>query len=280
MLRAWEVSDDGLLYTLHFRDDLIWSDGSRFSAEDVATAIRYQVKKAHSSTALSLYEKVARKTRPAGEPDLEVLNPETLQIHMQRPDPLFMGRLTIGNASALKASQLEKYGDQWHQLDNLLTLSPYRIKENRLPEALLLEKFTAFPGAERLHWDQVHLHFIPKSEERLRALQSGAVDIVRIDEFTNNMGDSERLPGKILLSRRPNTRYIELNPGRTFSHDPRIREAFALLVDRFDPDAQPPHCWNNRCIPLFRTNWMNITRYSSCHRLRPVNNALPGPAHC
>jgi peptide/nickel transport system substrate-binding protein len=36
---SWEVSDDGLVYTYHLRDDVVWHDGEQLTAEDVKFTI-------------------------------------------------------------------------------------------------------------------------------------------------------------------------------------------------------------------------------------------------
>ncbi len=36
LAQSWEVSTDGLTYTFHLRDDVLWHDGQPFTAEDVA----------------------------------------------------------------------------------------------------------------------------------------------------------------------------------------------------------------------------------------------------
>ena len=36
LARAFEVSPDGLTYTFHLRDDVLWHDGVKFTARDVA----------------------------------------------------------------------------------------------------------------------------------------------------------------------------------------------------------------------------------------------------
>ncbi len=40
---AWEVSDDGLVWTFTVRDDVVWQDGEKFTAEDVAFTYNYVI---------------------------------------------------------------------------------------------------------------------------------------------------------------------------------------------------------------------------------------------
>ncbi|MEZ5477352.1 MAG: ABC transporter substrate-binding protein [Thiolinea sp.] len=244
MLKSWQTSADGLTYTLTLRDDLLWSDGSRFIADDLATAIRYQFQHTEGGITSKIYGQVALKpvNAPAEqtstaterinqEPDIAAPDPQTLIIQLRRPDPLFMERLVMINATALKAEQLERYGEDWHDPDHLLTLSPFRIREAQLPESLVLEKYPDFPGADGLYWDTLQIRFIPRIEQRLRALQNDEVDVIRVDELTNSIGNSQQLPGTMLLAERPNTRFISLNPQRELFKQARLREALSLLID-------------------------------------------------
>ena len=44
---AWEVSDDGLTYTMELRDDVTWHDGEAFDADDVVFTFDYVVDNTH-----------------------------------------------------------------------------------------------------------------------------------------------------------------------------------------------------------------------------------------
>jgi peptide/nickel transport system substrate-binding protein len=43
LARSWEVADDGLTWTLHLRDDVKWTDGAPFTADDVVFTYRQLV---------------------------------------------------------------------------------------------------------------------------------------------------------------------------------------------------------------------------------------------
>ncbi|TXN25505.1 ABC transporter substrate-binding protein, partial [Lacisediminihabitans profunda] len=40
---SWEVSDDGLAYTLHIRQDAVFHDGSPVTADDVLWTLQWQL---------------------------------------------------------------------------------------------------------------------------------------------------------------------------------------------------------------------------------------------
>src|SRR5690625_4313603 len=46
LAESWEASEDALTWTFHLRDDVLWSDGVPFDAEDVAFTFNDVVKNA------------------------------------------------------------------------------------------------------------------------------------------------------------------------------------------------------------------------------------------
>src|SRR5690606_12946392 len=44
LAESWEASEDALTWTFHLRDDVVWSDGESFNAEDVAFTFNDVVK--------------------------------------------------------------------------------------------------------------------------------------------------------------------------------------------------------------------------------------------
>ena len=89
---SWELSDDGLTYTLHIREDATWHDGSPVTVDDVLSTIQWH-RDSESTVAslLSPAESVA-----AGEGSTVVLT-------LGEPNPDFLYNLTDNKLVILKA---------------------------------------------------------------------------------------------------------------------------------------------------------------------------------
>ncbi|MCI2424651.1 peptide-binding protein [Candidatus Acetothermia bacterium] len=55
LAKSWEVSDDGLTWTFHLRDDVYWHDGVKFTAHDVVFTFRSILNRAVGSPRIGTY---------------------------------------------------------------------------------------------------------------------------------------------------------------------------------------------------------------------------------
>jgi len=60
LAESWEISDDGLTYTFHLRDDVKWHDGEKFTADDVVFTIQYFQEHRYGWADLSLIVEVEK----------------------------------------------------------------------------------------------------------------------------------------------------------------------------------------------------------------------------
>jgi oligopeptide transport system substrate-binding protein len=94
---TWDLSDDGLVYTFKLRADAKWSDGSPVTAEDFVFSLqRVEDPKTAAGYANILFpiknaEKVNKGEVPVDQLGLKTIDEKTLEITLERPDPLLPG---------------------------------------------------------------------------------------------------------------------------------------------------------------------------------------------
>lgn len=84
---SWDVSEDGLTYTFHLRDDIVWSDGEPLTAEDV--------KFTYDAIASDLVE-TPRKSNIELVESMEVVDDHTLQVNFSEIDCTALTNFTLG----------------------------------------------------------------------------------------------------------------------------------------------------------------------------------------
>ena len=84
---SWDVSDDGLTYTFHLRDDISWSDGEPLTAEDV--------KYTYDAIASDLVE-TPRKSNIELVESMEVIDDYTLEVVFSDVDCTALANFTLG----------------------------------------------------------------------------------------------------------------------------------------------------------------------------------------
>ncbi|MCS7294252.1 MAG: ABC transporter substrate-binding protein, partial [Dehalococcoidia bacterium] len=97
---SWDVSPDGLTYTFHLRDDVVFHNGRRVTAEDFKYSFERAADPANASPTVLLYlgnivGVRERYNNQASEVSgVQVIDERTLQIRVRQPTSYFLAELT------------------------------------------------------------------------------------------------------------------------------------------------------------------------------------------
>ncbi len=144
--KRWETSADDLTWTFYLRDDVMFHDGTKLTAEDVAFTMDRLV------TIGEGYGYMFSDTVTS----TEVLDDYTVRFNLSQPYGPFLitlVRLYILNKDLVMANakaegtygDMGDYGKEW-LLTNDAGSGPYMVKDMRLEEHLLMEKFDDYWG--------------------------------------------------------------------------------------------------------------------------------------
>lgn len=169
MARDWEVSADGKIYTVRLRSGIKWHDGQPFTSEDVKFTIEAVLNpRNHSGLRKSLID--IRK--------VEILDPLTVRIHLDRPLAPLLSKLNIGLIPKHVLAGKDFNTDEFNSMRPVGT-GPFMIEEWKRGEYLVLAANTAFyDGPPKL--DRVIYKFLPDPNVRLVQLKKGEVDVAEI----------------------------------------------------------------------------------------------------
>ena len=133
---SWEVSEDGLTYTFHLRDDVYWSDGTPVTAFDFVFAWRRLADPAQKSPGADLLTGVvagaADIAAGAASPDaLGVSAPDrrTFVVTLEQATPWFPELAALPALSPLPESAVKEFGAEWATAEHLLTNGPFAVAE-------------------------------------------------------------------------------------------------------------------------------------------------------
>lgn len=199
LVTDWDLSDDGLNYTLHLREDVVWNDGEVFTANDVLFTFDY----------LTTYPvgRFARSIR--GFESAQVLDDYTIVITLSNANPSYP-RSSFADVPIMPEHVWKDVTDpQNHQFDSvtnvgtgpfkLMEYSPdqfYRFEANEdyfagLPvvRELVLIKFADEAGAQAaFRTNEVDMIFRPIPPEQINLLgQVEGVTIAQGPQFTTQM---------------------------------------------------------------------------------------------
>ena len=209
---SWQLSDDGLTYTLQIRDDATFHDGSPLTAADVLWTMQWQQEAGGSvSNLLSTVESLSAAD-------------STITITLSAPNPDFLYNLTDNKFVILKADA-ENIGEEFNGS------GPF-ILDELLPgdRAILRANPNYWGGAPSI--ERLEFIFFDDQQAGIAAVQGGTADgIARLDNasFVGFAGNVSFNTTDIPTSGHHMAR---LRADRAPGSDVRVRQAFKLATDR------------------------------------------------
>jgi len=232
-----EVSNGGKTYTFKLRDDVVFHTGNakRVTANDVKYSIERAADPANASPTVVAYlgNIVGLRDRFNGRASsvsgIKVIDDTTLQIDLIEPSDFFLSELTYPVAYVVDREQVEGNPRNWTQKPR--GTGPFQLKEFKPAEKIVLARN-----------DRYHLG-APKLAEVVFELAGGNIltryenDEIHIGGFPVTQLDSVK-SGQSPLSAdyrevpEMAVYYFTLNPQKAPFDDPKVRQAFALTVDK------------------------------------------------
>lgn len=188
LAESWEVSDDGLTYTFHLRDDVTFHDGTPFNAE----AAKFNFDRTHDPATNS----IASVPR-ASFGSAEVIDEHTLQINLLEPVAAFLDYVSYAYRMASPAAVAEWGNDDFGR--HPVGTGPFKFVEWVAADHITLEKnpdhnwgpaIASNQGGAYL--DQVVFRIIPESGTRVGLLENDEIQAA----MTIPSIEAERLKGE------------------------------------------------------------------------------------
>ncbi|GAB1421507.1 ABC transporter substrate-binding protein [Anaerolineales bacterium] len=219
----WEVSDDGLVYTVNLREGVSFHDGSDFNAADVV--FTFDRLKAIESSALSLL----------GDFEVEAVDDYTVMFTLEEANADFAFGIASRWAFILPDGQETPnvIGEGETALSNFNGTGAWILSEYKPGERASFVRNEAYWLEGEPVVDTLNLIFIEDQQAQIDALQSGVVDIIfkvaydRVEELS---GMENLKVSTVATNQHPVIR-LRSDEGH-LGEDPLVRQAFKLATDR------------------------------------------------
>jgi oligopeptide transport system substrate-binding protein len=236
----WDVSSDGKVYTFHLRPDAKWSNGDPVTATDFARSWERVLRPDTASEyAYLLYDIKDAKlfnegtVTDFGKVGIKAVDDRTLTVELDAPVPYFLDLCAFVTLLPVHIPTVEKNGDDWIKPGKLVNNGPFLLKDWRLNYRIRLVKNPHYWDAAHVALNTVDALPIDNSITAYNFYASKVADLIL---------DKGLTPASLIpeLKKRPDfhaapflgTYFIRFNVTRKPFDDVRVRQAFAMVIDR------------------------------------------------
>lgn len=227
LLESWEVSDDGRVWTLTLRDDIVDSNGVKMTSEHAAWSFeRYLNRPGCAFIAASLgFESMDQ---------FAIVDELTFTVTLAEPNPIFLRTLNVNTAMPVGPSvhdhvtSDDPWAAEWLST-NAPAVGPYQLEAWNPGKDMV---FTPNP-----HWSgdepsiqRVIYRQVPESSNRMALLEQGVAQLARnlSQEELDSVDRSGNSRAQCLAANQ--FVYLGLNTTRGPTADPAVRRALAYAV--------------------------------------------------
>lgn len=211
---SYEISDDGLDYTFHLRDDVTFHDGTPVTADDVVFSIELYKASEYQGSQISMLSSV------------EATDEHTVVCHLDAPYSPFLQ----GICSPMISSKAYYESSEDDFVNNPIGTGPYKFVSRAKGSNIKLEaNEDYYRGAPEIK--EVTFEVIPDSSTKAIALQTGEVNFAEIDSATKPQLEANPA---ITIAEVPTSAfsYIAMNTEKEPFNDVKVRQAINYAIDR------------------------------------------------
>jgi len=218
LARSWTISDDGLTYAFDLETGVTFHDGTSFGAEDVKFSFDRAMAADSVNPSKGIFEPISAVT---------VIDPDTVELKLSRPDAFLLFNLAQGDASIVASESAET------NKTNPIGTGPYRFDAWTRGDRLSLVKYPQYRDAADVQIEKVTFRFISDAAAASAALLSDELDAFpgfpapellpqfeADPRFDVEVGSTE---GEVILA---------MNNSRAPFTDIRVRRAISHAIDR------------------------------------------------
>ena len=198
---SYDLSEDGLTYTFHLREDAKWSNGDSVTANDFVYAWRRLVNPNTASEYAFIMDVAGVKNAAAinaGEASLEELGVKavddyTLEVSLDLPVPYFLQLMTFPSFYPFNEAFVTEKGTDYAQSpEGLLANGPFKMTEWTQGHSFKVEKNDAYYDKDNVNLDAIEYKIMKDAQTAALEFDSGNMDIVRLSgEIVDLYKDNE-----------------------------------------------------------------------------------------
>ena len=161
---SWDISDDGLVYTFHLREDVKFSDGTPVTAEDWEYSLERSLELGAWNSLISSID------------DVKAVDEKTIDIVLKNPSGSLLASLAAFFCAVVPKDYYSSTDDDT-LASNPIGTGPFYLESWVPQESMCFKKNPNYWDAEHPFADEIDFLVVPDDNTRIMQLQAGQVDI-------------------------------------------------------------------------------------------------------
>jgi peptide/nickel transport system substrate-binding protein len=166
LAKRWDQSTDGRVFTFELRPDVRFHDGSTLTAEAVKLSLDRFLNPQLRVALRAPFDLVAA---------IMAVDTLTVRIYLRESSRLFLQKLAASELAIVSPAHARGFPDSFNE--DPVGTGPYRFKERRKGESVILERFESYWG-KRPHYPVVQFRIVPEVATRESLLLANQVEVI------------------------------------------------------------------------------------------------------
>ncbi|MDZ4816056.1 MAG: peptide ABC transporter substrate-binding protein [Verrucomicrobiota bacterium] len=236
----WELSTDARKYTFFLRPNAQWSNGDPVTAQDFYYSWKRVLEPVTASSYASqlFFVKNAEEYQGGKMTDfnqvgIKVISPLVLEVELVNPTPFFLDLCAFSTLMPVHRGTIEKHGDEWIKPGKIVSNGPYQLEDWRINDKIRLSINEKYWDKDRVKLKLIDVLPTTQANTAYNLFYAGQADLIL---------DKGLIPAILLeqLKKTPDfhsspilaTYFYRFNVTRKPFDDPRVRKAFAMVIDK------------------------------------------------
>jgi ABC-type transport system substrate-binding protein len=216
----FDVSKDGLTYTLYLRKDVKFSDGTPFDAKAMKLTV---------DRALDPKMSVPQRSQINMIKESKIVDDYTIELVLSYPFAPFTPTLSMFILSPISPAAIQKYGQDVRQ--NPVGAGPYVLKEWVKGDRIVMTRNETYYG-KKPTVEKLTFKIVPETATREAMLRSGQIDIC-YKPSPSNLAALKADPNIVVdMPLDSRTIFMGLNYQKGVTKNKLVRQAFNYAVDK------------------------------------------------
>jgi oligopeptide transport system substrate-binding protein len=235
--KSWDISDDGLTYTFHLRENARWSDGQALTSQHFFDSWKRVLEPATGATyAYQLFPirnaEAYQKSEIAdfAEVGIAAPDPQTLVVTLGAPCPYFLDLCAFFTLYPVRTDVVAAHGDRWQRPEHMISNGAFKLSAWEPRQHIIMEKNEHYWDADVVKLDKITAYPYEDLDTAYKLFVQGDIHWLptipqpRLEEIKQNPD--------YYVAPYLGTYFYRFNCSKPPFDNPQVRKAFSLAVDR------------------------------------------------